>query len=77
MIVADQFLMQWRDREAKIRHMSQTDALTELFNRRTAHETLTNILARPNQHPVAVILLDLDRSSGSMMCMGIWSVIKH
>lgn len=60
MIVADQFLMQWREREAKIRHMSQTDALTELFNRRTAHETLTNLLARPNQHPVAVILLDLD-----------------
>jgi diguanylate cyclase (GGDEF)-like protein len=60
MIVANQFLTQWREREAKIRHMSQTDALTELFNRRTAHENLTNLLARPNQHPVSAILLDLD-----------------
>ena len=58
--VAQQFLMQWREREAHIHHLSQTDALTEIYNRRTAHELLTNLLSQNNAHPVSAILLDLD-----------------
>jgi diguanylate cyclase (GGDEF)-like protein len=58
--VAHQFLLQWREREAHIHHMSQTDALTELYNRRTAHELLTSLLGQEDEHPVSAILLDLD-----------------
>jgi diguanylate cyclase (GGDEF)-like protein len=58
--VAHQFLLQWREREARIHHMSQTDALTELYNRRTAHDLLTQLLSQPQPHPVSAILLDLD-----------------
>lgn len=58
--IAHRFLQQWRLREAKIKHMSQTDALTNIFNRRIAHERLHDLMARPEQIPVSVILLDLD-----------------
>ncbi len=58
--VSQQFLMQWRLREARIQHMSQTDALTQLLNRGTVHERLTEMLQDPARHPISVILLDLD-----------------
>lgn len=58
--VSQQFLTQWRLREARIQHMSQTDALTQLLNRGTVHERLTEMLKDAKQHPISVILLDLD-----------------
>lgn len=50
-------LSQWRRREKKIEIMSQTDALTDVFNRRYVTEKLTDL---ENESAYAVVLLDLD-----------------
>lgn len=54
------FLQQSRRREAQILHLSQTDSLTQLYNRRTAQEALTQQLSRSGSRPLSVVLLDLD-----------------
>lgn len=54
------FLNQWRARESHIRYMSQTDALTGIYNRRFAHQYLTEALKQVGQLPIGIILLDLD-----------------
>lgn len=54
------FLQQSRQREAQILHLSQTDPLTQLYNRRTAQERLTELMQNPAGYPISVVLLDLD-----------------
>ena len=54
------YLKQASLREAQILHMSQTDSLTQLYNRRTAQEALTRQLGRSGSRPLSVVLLDLD-----------------
>lgn len=53
------FLSQWRVREAHIRQMSETDSLTGLSHRRTAHEYLNHLLKLPDVK-VSIALFDLD-----------------
>jgi len=52
-------LSQWRRREMKIKKMSQTDALTNVFNRRYIGEQLST-LENKKKVTYAVVLLDLD-----------------
>ncbi|MEC7119658.1 MAG: GGDEF domain-containing protein [Pseudomonadota bacterium] len=59
-VLSNDFLKQWRSREAQIRHLSETDPLTQLYNRRTAQTYLAKLMAQSDGHPVAVILMDLD-----------------
>ncbi len=54
------FLQQSRQREAQILHLSQTDPLTQLYNRRTAQERLAELMQNPAGYPISVVLLDLD-----------------
>lgn len=54
------YLMQASQREAQILHLSQTDSLTQLYNRRTVQDKLTSILTRSQRRPLSVVLLDLD-----------------
>ena len=48
--------------QRKLRHMAATDPLTKLFNRRHMIESAERELARfqRNQHPIGVLLLDID-----------------
>ena len=51
-------LIQWRNREKKIRDISQIDPLTGIYNRRKIGQNLTEI---QNEHrDVTIILMDLD-----------------
>ena len=50
-------LSQWRRREKKIKKLSETDALTEVFNRRYIAQKLTLL---EQQSEYAIVLLDLD-----------------
>lgn len=61
-IMADQMLMWWREREEKIRHMSRTDALTNIHNRFSILNILDVEVARAtqSQEPLSVVILDLD-----------------
>jgi diguanylate cyclase (GGDEF)-like protein len=61
-LMADQMLMWWREREAKIRHMSRTDALTGIHNRFSILNILDLEVARAMQirEPLSVVILDLD-----------------
>ncbi len=52
-------LSQWRRREMKIKKMSQTDALTNVFNRRYIGEQLSTLESK-KKATYAVVLLDLD-----------------
>lgn len=54
------FLQQSRRREAQVLHLSQTDPLTQLYNRRTAQERLAELMQNPAGYPISVVLLDLD-----------------
>lgn len=61
-LMADQMLMWWREREDKIRHMSRTDALTGTHNRFSILNILDLEVARSTefQEPLSVVILDLD-----------------
>jgi diguanylate cyclase (GGDEF)-like protein len=59
-LVSYEFLRQWREREEKIRQLSEIDPLTQLYNRRVMQAHLTTILSRPESVPVALIVIDLD-----------------
>lgn len=59
-VVSLLFLHQSRQREAQILHLSQTDPLTQLYNRRTAQERLIELMKNPAGYPISVVLLDLD-----------------
>lgn len=59
-LVSYEFLRQWREREQKIRQLSEIDPLTQLYNRRVMQAHLTTILSRPESVPVALIVIDLD-----------------
>jgi diguanylate cyclase (GGDEF)-like protein len=61
-LMADQMLMWWRERESKIRHMSRTDALTSIHNRFSILNILDVEVARATQlrEPLSVVILDLD-----------------
>lgn len=61
-ILADQTLNWWRKREDMIRHLSRTDALTGIHNRRSIIEMMEKESARTHRHgpPLCVVLLDLD-----------------
>ncbi|MCG2607069.1 GGDEF domain-containing protein [Acinetobacter sp. SM34] len=52
-------LSQWRRREMEIKKMSQTDALTNVFNRRYIGEELSSLESK-KKATYAVVLLDLD-----------------
>ncbi|MEC7119659.1 MAG: GGDEF domain-containing protein [Pseudomonadota bacterium] len=60
MLVSHEFLQQWREREERIRQLSEIDPLTQLYNRRMMQERLTALLNRQESIPVAVIIIDLD-----------------
>ena len=57
-ILCEILLSQWRHREALIKCLSQTDPLTNLYNRRFFNERLN--LIQKNQSDYAIILLDID-----------------
>lgn len=59
-VVSLVFLKHSREREAQILHLSQTDPLTQLYNRRTAQERLAELMQNPAGYPISVVLLDLD-----------------
>jgi diguanylate cyclase (GGDEF)-like protein len=61
-LVADQTLNWWRQREDTIRIMSRTDALTGIHNRRSIIELLEKETARTHRHgpPLCTVLIDLD-----------------
>ena len=61
-LMADQMLMWWREREEKIHHMSRTDALTGIHNRFSILNILDLEVARATQfqEPLSVVILDLD-----------------
>ncbi len=61
-LLADQTLNWWRNREDTIRTMSRTDALTGIHNRRSIIELLDKETARTHRHgpPLCAVLLDLD-----------------
>lgn len=59
-LVSYEFLRQWREREEKIRQLSEIDPLTQLYNRRMMQAHLTTILSRLESVPVALIVIDLD-----------------
>ncbi len=58
--MAHYLLTQWRSREATILHLSQTDALTGLYNRRTAHLHLLSLLQESQGMPISAVIVDLD-----------------
>ncbi len=62
LVLADQILGRWRAREARIRDMSLTDALTGVHNRRSILGLLESEVARSGRAgpPLAVVILDLD-----------------
>lgn len=61
-VMADQMLMWWREREEKIRHMSRTDALTGIHNRMSILGILDHEVARAERAKSALsfVILDLD-----------------
>lgn len=62
LLLADQTLHYWRQRESTIRELSRTDSLTSLPNRRSIMEMLEKEVARTRRHgpPLCVVILDLD-----------------
>lgn len=62
MLLLEILLTQWRRREKKVHTLSQIDPLTGLFNRRTTHDRLNQLIKAKNTDAAmhAVILLDLD-----------------
>lgn len=54
------YLKEAGQREAQILHLSQTDPLTQLYNRRAAQNLLAEKLGRADQRPVSLVILDLD-----------------
>lgn len=54
------YLKQAGQREAQILHLSQTDPLTQLYNRRAAQDLLAEKLGRADRRPVSLVILDLD-----------------
>lgn len=56
----------WHLRESMVFHLSQTDELTQLSNRRVFIETLNQSiqLAKSSLHPLSLLLLDLDNFKG-------------
>lgn len=56
------YIRQSKERDAKILHLSRTDHLTQIYNRRTAQDVLTQLLSEQDAppHPVSVVLIDLD-----------------
>lgn len=60
--LADQIFGRWREREAQVRAMSLTDALTGVHNRRSVLGLLDREVARTFRlgPPLAVVILDLD-----------------
>lgn len=56
-ILFEILLSQWRRREKNIKTMSQTDALTQVYNRRYISDQLDHLAQESNY---AVVLLDLD-----------------
>ncbi len=61
-LMADQMLMWWREREEKIRHMSRTDALTGIHNRMSILGILDHEVARAerSKSSLSFVILDLD-----------------
>lgn len=57
-ILCEVLLSQWRNQESFIKNLSQTDPLTNLYNRRFFNETLDTI--QKNQSRYAIILMDID-----------------
>lgn len=62
MLLLEVLLTQWRRREKTVHTLSQTDPLTGLFNRRTTHDRLNQLIKAKDgdSKTHAVILLDLD-----------------
>lgn len=62
LLLADQTLHFWRERENTIREISRTDMLTGIPNRRSIMEVLDKEVARTRRHgpPLCVVILDLD-----------------
>lgn len=59
MILFEILLSQWRHREKLIQHLSEIDPLTNIFNRRSINDALSN-LDNHSLQSYAVVLLDLD-----------------
>lgn len=61
-LLSDQALLHWRQREDVIRQLSRTDVLTNVHNRRNIMDLLSREVARTVRHgpPLAVVILDLD-----------------
>ena len=59
MILFEILLSQWRHREALIQHLSEIDPLTNIYNRRSINDALSN-LDHLAVHSYALVLLDLD-----------------
>ena len=58
LVLFEVLLIQWRNREKKIRDISQIDPLTGIYNRRKIGQNLTEI--QNEQRDVTIILMDLD-----------------
>lgn len=58
LLLCEIMLIQWRNREFLIEKLSQTDPLTNLWNRRSFNEQVQSLQLQ--QTPFAIIILDLD-----------------
>ncbi|HEY4714109.1 MAG TPA: GGDEF domain-containing protein, partial [Aquirhabdus sp.] len=88
-LMADQMLMWWREREEKIRHMSRTDALTGIHNRMSILSILDNEVARAERtkSALSMVILDLDHfkkvndvwghPTGDLVLKTATKVLKH
>lgn len=84
-VLCEILLIQWRDREAFIKKLSQIDPLTNLYNRRSFSEHLR--LMHTSQKQYAIIILDLDHfknindrfghSAGDEALRCVAEVLKH
>ncbi len=88
-LMADQMLMWWREREEKIHHMSRTDALTGIHNRMSILSILDNEVTRAERtkSALSMVILDLDHfkkvndvwghPTGDLVLKTATKVLKH
>jgi diguanylate cyclase (GGDEF)-like protein/PAS domain S-box-containing protein len=60
LVAAHEDITARREAEARVSHLAEHDALTDLPNRTMLHRSLVRALEKPHE-PVAVLFLDLDR----------------
>ncbi|WP_232821028.1 diguanylate cyclase [Dyella sp. C11] len=84
--LADRALMMRRDRHM-VQELADTDALTNVLNRRAWTESMRKVLGSGNAHPIALLFLDLDHfkllndrqghAAGDRALVAVADALKH